>query len=91
VIKLSSKYQYRKKRDDDCVEEPKEKTPCCQKMGRLLNFFAISVWVAYYFEIMMLKKANMSTENVSLQNHIILFIVLIIPGLYLTKIRNKKK
>ena len=87
---MSFKYKSKYVKNDGCVED-KEKKPCCQKMGRLLNFFAISVWVSYYFNIMMRKKAGISTEDISLFYHFLMFIVLIVPGIYLTKFKNKKK
>jgi len=88
---LSFKYKSKYSNNDNFNKPVKEKKPCCQKMGRLLNFFAISVWVSYYFKIMMFKKAGISTDDISLLPHVLLFIVLIVPGIYLTKFKNKKK
>lgn len=90
---MSFRYKDRKTSSNNKKYTPpsEEKKPCCLKIGRYLNFFAISVWVSYYFKIMMFNKAGLSTENISFFYHLLMFLVLILPGIYFTKFKNRKK
>jgi len=64
---------------------------CCKRAGSILSFFAIAVWISYYFEIMMSNRAGLSTENISFWNHLWVFLILFIPGIYLAKFKKEKE
>lgn len=63
---------------------------CCKRAGSILSFFAIAVWISYYYKIMMNKEVGLPTDDISFLNHLWVFLILFIPGIYLAKFKKDK-
>lgn len=57
---------------------------CIKRIGRILNFIAVASVVSYFYRDMMLEAGGVYVD-VDPTWHIIIFVVTIIPGVYLTK------
>jgi len=59
-------------------------------VGRILIFLSYAVWISFFYQRMMFEKVGISTEGISFGWHLVMFLILFIPGIYFSKFIKHK-